>query len=84
MGEYLSVLDRLADHTVQRLNRVSGIDYLDRGCGTGLLRNILVSKGFEVPGIDVSLESLRLLQQRESRINDIQADLSSIHSGDSR
>jgi len=47
---------------------------LDLGCGTGLLSNILVSKGFEVLGIDISLESLRLLQQRESRINTIQAD----------
>jgi len=47
---------------------------LDLGCGTGLLSKILVSKGFDVLGIDMSLESLRLLQQRESRINTIQAD----------
>ncbi|MDH3888458.1 MAG: class I SAM-dependent methyltransferase [Gammaproteobacteria bacterium] len=47
---------------------------LDLGCGTGLLSNILLSKGFEVLGIDISLESLRLLQQREPGINTIQAD----------
>lgn len=47
---------------------------LDLGCGTGLLSNILASKGFEVLGVDISLESLRLLQQREPRINTIQAD----------
>ena len=47
---------------------------LDLGCGTGLLSNMLVDKDFKVLGIDISLESLRLLQQRESRINTIQAD----------
>ncbi|MDX2419204.1 MAG: methyltransferase domain-containing protein [Xanthomonadales bacterium] len=47
---------------------------LDLGCGTGLLSNILVSKGLDVIGMDISLESLRLLQQRETRINTIQAD----------
>ena len=35
---------------------------------------MLVDKDFKVLGIDISLESLRLLQQRESRINTIQAD----------
>jgi ubiquinone/menaquinone biosynthesis C-methylase UbiE len=38
------------------------------------LSNILFRKGFEVLGTDISLESLRLLQQRESKINAIQAD----------
>ena len=47
---------------------------LDLGCGTGLLSNTLFGKGFEVLGADISLESLRLLQQRESRIKTIQAD----------
>jgi len=47
---------------------------LDLGCGTGLLSNILVSKGFDVLGMDISLESLRLLQQREPGINTVQAD----------
>ena len=47
---------------------------LDLGCGTGLLSSMLVDKDFKVLGIDISLESLRLLQQRESRINTIQAD----------
>ena len=47
---------------------------LDLGCGTGLLSNMLVDRDFKVLGTDISLESLRLLQQRESRINTIQAD----------
>jgi ubiquinone/menaquinone biosynthesis C-methylase UbiE len=47
---------------------------LDLGCGTGLLSKVLASKGFNVLGIDISLESLRLLQQFESRISTIQAD----------
>jgi ubiquinone/menaquinone biosynthesis C-methylase UbiE len=47
---------------------------LDLGCGTGLLSNILVGNGFEVIGVDISLESLRVLQQRESKIYTTQAD----------
>lgn len=47
---------------------------VDVGCGTGLLSKILVSNGFEVIGVDISLESLRVLQQRESKICVIQAD----------
>jgi SAM-dependent methyltransferase len=47
---------------------------LDLGCGTGLLSNILVGNGFEVIGVDISLESLRMLQQGESNIYTIQAD----------
>ena len=47
---------------------------LDLGCGTGLLSNIMVGNGFEVIGVDISLASLHVLQQRESRIYTIQAD----------
>jgi ubiquinone/menaquinone biosynthesis C-methylase UbiE len=60
------------------LERYKGLEkntlVLDLGCGTGLLSKILASKGFDVIGIDISLESLRLLQQFQSRINTIQAD----------
>lgn len=49
---------------------------LDLGCGTGLLSGLVAGKGFEVVGMDVSLESLRMLRQNAPGIRAVQADAS--------
>jgi ubiquinone/menaquinone biosynthesis C-methylase UbiE len=60
------------------LERYKGVEksalVLDLGCGTGLLSKILVAKGFEMLGLDISFESLRLLHQGKSRVSTVQAD----------
>jgi len=47
---------------------------LDLGCGTGILSRMLVDKGFDVSGLDISLESLRLMRQSEHRIHAVHGD----------
>lgn len=47
---------------------------LDLGCGTGVVSGILAARGFRTLGLDVSLESLRLLPQKTRDIHAVQAD----------
>lgn len=47
---------------------------LDLGCGTGLLANLLARQGFAVTGLDISGESLRLMQQSAASICAVQGD----------
>jgi ubiquinone/menaquinone biosynthesis C-methylase UbiE len=53
----------------------SGTQILDVGCGTGLLSNILSTRGFNVVGIDFSQKSLALLHQRYPDIAVLNADV---------
>lgn len=54
---------------------------LDLGCGTGLLSCTLSDKGFEVIGVDVSLDSLHLLQKQNPAIKTIHGEAGSIPLG---
>jgi SAM-dependent methyltransferase len=47
---------------------------LDLGCGTGVLSSMLADRGFDMIGVDTSLESLRVLSGRDQRARVIQAD----------
>jgi SAM-dependent methyltransferase len=47
---------------------------LDLGCGTGLLAGLLARQGFVVTGLDISCESLQLMQQSVSNIDAVQGD----------
>lgn len=47
---------------------------LDLGCGTGMLCHKLFDKGFDVIGLDISFESLRLLRQHKPQISTINAN----------
>ncbi len=47
---------------------------LDIGCGTGLLSRKLGDRGFDVTGLDISFESLRLLQQSAANVHAVHAD----------
>ncbi len=51
---------------------------LDLGCGTGLLSNILSTRGFNVVGIDFSQKSLVLLHQRYPDIVVLNADVANL------
>lgn len=47
---------------------------IDLGCGTGILSCMLAKRGFDVTGMDISLQSLSLMHKKDSRINAIQSD----------
>jgi len=47
---------------------------LDLGCGTGMMSTLLADSGFSVFGLDVSLESLKLLHQKKTNMPVLQAD----------
>ena len=47
---------------------------LDLGCGTGILTRMLAGKGFDVTGLDISFESLLLMQQSAPRIHTVHGD----------
>jgi len=59
-------------------DRESFIRVLDLGCGTGLLSRILVHSGFNVVGVDLSLQSLRILQKRCQNITVLNTDVTSL------
>jgi SAM-dependent methyltransferase len=54
--------------------REGAMRVLDLGCGTGLLTQMLSDKGFAVTGIDISLASLKRMQQSTAAVYAIQAD----------
>jgi len=64
-GTALLQLDRqLLDEWLPNPGRV-----LDLGCGTGRVAIPLAARGFEVTGVDLSAESLRILKQRAASLS---------------
>lgn len=47
---------------------------LDLGCGTGMLSTMLANKMFRVYGLDISFDSLKVLQQKQASLPLIRAD----------
>src|SRR5262245_8099801 len=56
---------RLLDSLIERRHLTAGATVLDLGCGTGRHARYLASKGFDVTGLDLSIESLRLARRSE-------------------
>ena len=56
---------RLIDRLIERDQLVPGSAVLDLGCGTGRHSKHLACRGFDVTGIDLSAESLRLARASE-------------------
>jgi len=56
---------RLIDRLIERDLLVPGSTVLDLGCGTGRHSRHLAGRGFDVTGIDLSAESLRLARASE-------------------
>ena len=57
------------DYIVENFEiRVKG-NLLDAGCGDGLISCLLTKKGFEVKGIDIKDEGMRLAQRKCSSVN---------------
>lgn len=54
--------------------RESSTRVLDLGSGTGLLTRILSSKGFDVTGLDISLQSLLQMRQSAPQISTVHGD----------
>ena len=47
---------------------------LDLGCGTGMFSKAIVDKNFRVVGVDISLESLRIIRRARLPVSLIQSD----------
>src|SRR5262249_3836415 len=58
---------RFIDHLIQRGHLRAHGSVLDVGCGTGRHARYLASKGFDVTGLDLSAESLRVARRSEGR-----------------
>jgi len=55
--------NRRADFVVSIFTN-SGISMLDAGCGTGLLSRLLLDRGYDMIGVDNSIEMLSIAQER--------------------
>src|SRR5215475_977234 len=56
----------LIDRLIARLEPTGGAAMLDLGCGAGRHAKYLASKGFDVTGLDLSVESLEKARKSES------------------
>jgi ubiquinone/menaquinone biosynthesis C-methylase UbiE len=65
----------LADKFINMLN---GRKILDVGCGPGHYSSYFIDKGYEVEAIDTSSEMLRLVRERDPRIQTRMLDMSSL------
>jgi SAM-dependent methyltransferase len=67
---------RFIDRLVERRHLVPGARVLDLGCGTGRHARRLAANGFDVVGLDLSAESLRVARHSESsRLRFIRQDM---------
>ena len=57
---------------------MEGFIVLDLGCGTGLLSKALSREGFRAIGMDISLQSLQIMQQSDQGVSLIHGDAKSI------
>ncbi len=60
------------------LDLLNGKNVLDIGCGVGSLTNYIYRKGFNVTGIDLADEMLRIAKQKYKDINFVRMDMKNI------